>query len=232
MLRIVPPQDERDLIAEAQRGSAAAFEDLVRLHDAVVLRLALRMTRSEEEARDIYQEGFLKAYRSIGEFKGECAFRTWLLRIVTNLCLDLARRRAGRREEPLQAAGGGRGDDWTVEAARLLVDRRPGSDPQRALEAGEVRRRVGEALRALSERERLVFELRHDHGLRLATVAEILETSEDTARNCLYRAHQRLRSALSDLRWAGRNARGDGSTADGRTFRAGGKTETVNGVKG
>ena len=118
MLTIVPPQDERDLIAEAQRGSAAAFEELLRLHDAVVLKLALRMTRSEEEARDIYQEGFLKAYRSIREFKGECGFRTWLLRIVTNLCLDRARRRAGppRREAASRS--------WCTSSASAA---RPGS---------------------------------------------------------------------------------------------------------
>jgi len=222
VVRIVPPQDEDGLIGEAQRGSAAAFEELVRLHDAGVLRLALRMVRSEEEARDIYQEAFLKSYRSIREFRGECSFRTWLFRIVTNLCLDRARRRAGRREDALAPAGGEQGDDWTVEAARLLVDRRPGSDPERVLEAGDVRRRIDEALRSLPERERMVFELRHDHGLRLAAVAEILETSEETARNCLYRAHQRLRAALADLRWA---------AAAERRVRAAGRPESVNGVK-
>ena len=218
----MPPQDEDGLIGEAQRGSAAAFEELVRLHDAGVLRLALRMARSEEEARDIYQEAFLKAYRSIREFRGECSFRTWLFRIVTNLCLDRTRRRAVRREDALAPRGGERGEDWTVEAARLLVDRRPGSDPERVLEAGEVRRRIDEALRSLPERERVVFELRHDHGLRLAAVAEVLETSEETARNCLYRAHQRLRAALTDLRW--------GATPE-RRVRAAGRPESVNGVK-
>jgi len=230
--RIVPPQDEDGLIGEAQRGSAAAFEELVRLHDAGVLRLALRMVRSEEEARDIYQEAFLKAYRSIHEFRGECSFRTWLFRIVTNLCLDRARRRAGRREDALAAQGGERGDDWTVEAARLLVDRRPGSDPERVLEADEVRRRIDEALRGLPERERVVFELRHDHGLRLAAVAEILETSEETARNCLYRAHQRMRAALADLRWAAAGAiRGRPAAAAERRVRAAGRPESINGVK-
>jgi RNA polymerase sigma-70 factor (ECF subfamily) len=229
---IVPPQDESDLIAEAQRGSAAAFEDLVRLHDAAVLRLALRMMRSEDEARDIYQEAFLKAYRSIREFRGRSSFKTWLFRIITNLCLDRARRQAGRRDEPLPDRVGDRGDDWTVEAAKLLVDRRPGSDPERALEAGEVRRRVGEAVGRLPERERLVFALRHDEGLRLAAIAEILETSEETVRNCLYRAHQRLRAALSDLRWsAAAAAPGRAAPAAERRIRATGRPETVNGVK-
>ena len=227
----MPPQDEDGLIGEAQRGSAAAFEELVRLHDAGVLRLALRMVRSEEEARDIYQEAFLKSYRSIREFRGECSFRTWLFRIVTNLCLDRARRRAGRREDALAPAGGEQGDDWTVEAARLLVDRRPGSDPERVLESGEVRRRVGEALALLPERERLVFELRHDQGLRLAAIAEILETSDQTIRNCLYRAHQRLRAALADLREIAVDGASGRAPSRDRTVRLGGRPERVNGVE-
>jgi RNA polymerase sigma-70 factor (ECF subfamily) len=230
--RIVPPQDESELIAEAQRGSAAAFEGLVRLYDSGVLRLALRMVRSEEEARDVYQETFLKAYRSIRGFRGDASFRTWLFRIVTNVCLDRARRQAGRREESLPDRGGERGDEWTVEAARLLVDRRPGSDPERVLEAGEVRLRVAEAVRRLPERERLVFVLRHEEGIRLAAVAEILDTSEETVRNCLYRAHQRLRATLSDLRWAaGGPARGGTAPAGERKMRAAGRTEPLNGVE-
>lgn len=228
----VTSQDEGSLIGEAQRGSAAAFEELVRRYDSGVLRLALRMVRSEDEARDIYQEAFLKAYRSIGRFRGECSFRTWLYRIVTNLCLDHARRHAGRLDEPIQAPGGSRGDDWSLEAARLLVDRRPGSDPGKVLEAGELRRRVGEAVRRLPDRERLVFGLRHDQGLRLAAVAEILETSEETVRNSLYRAHQRLRAELSDLRWAAAGAApGRAAPAAERKARAAGRPEPVNGVE-
>ena len=80
----MPPQDEGGLIGEAQRGSAAAFEELVRLHDTDVLRLALRMVRSEEEARDIYQEAFLRAYRAIREFRGQCSFKTWLFVTIRN----------------------------------------------------------------------------------------------------------------------------------------------------
>jgi len=116
----VPPQDEGGLIGEAQRGSAAAFEELVRLHDKEVLRLALRMVRSEEEARDVYQEAFLKAYRSIREFRGESSFKTWLFRIVTNLCLDHARRQAGRRA----ATGPGRPSGRRLDGGGSAASRR------------------------------------------------------------------------------------------------------------
>jgi RNA polymerase sigma-70 factor, ECF subfamily len=228
----VNPADEDRLIGEAQRGSPEAFEELVRRYDAGVLRLALRLARSEDTARDIYQETFLRAFRSIRGFRGQCAFGTWLYRIVANLCLDHARRQAGRRDGSMRVPESGRADDWTVEAARLLVDRRPSSDPEKALEAADIRRRIAEALGRLPERERLVFELRHDQGMRLAAVAGILETSEETVRNCLYRAHQRLRASLADLHQAA--AGGSGGRAgpvSGRPVRLAGRVESLNGVE-
>src|SRR5581483_4114263 len=79
--------DDTLLVREAQRGSRAAFEELVRHYDQAVLRLALHLTGSEHEAQDIYQGAFLKAYKNIGRFRFECSFYTWIYRIVTNLCL-------------------------------------------------------------------------------------------------------------------------------------------------
>jgi RNA polymerase sigma-70 factor (ECF subfamily) len=84
---------EMELIREAQAGSRAAFDTLVRQYEQQVLRLALHLTGSEHDAEDIFQEAFLKAYRYIGNFRFECSFYTWIYRIVTNLCLDQMRRR-------------------------------------------------------------------------------------------------------------------------------------------
>ena len=90
---------EMDLIREAQAGSRAAFDALVRQYEHQVLRLALHLTGSEQDAEDIYQEAFLKAYRYLNNFRFECSFYTWIYRIVTNLCLDQLRRRKTRRED-------------------------------------------------------------------------------------------------------------------------------------
>ena len=90
---------EMELIREAQAGSRAAFDALVRQYEHQVLRLALHLTGSEHDAEDIYQEAFLKAYRYIGNFRFECSFYTWIYRIVTNLCLDQLRRSKTRRED-------------------------------------------------------------------------------------------------------------------------------------
>jgi RNA polymerase sigma-70 factor, ECF subfamily len=200
---IVPESDESELIGEAQRGSTAAFEELVRRYDVSVLRLALRLLKSEQEARDIYQEAFLRIYRSLSDFRNECAFRTWVYRIVTNLCLDHLRRATTDPDGASRRAGAGR---QTGVPTAILIDERPDSDPERVLERSEMRHRIDAALRSLSPRERLVFELRHYEGLRLKAIGDILETSEETARNCLYRAHRQMRAALGDLGGASRQA--------------------------
>src|SRR6202045_332599 len=91
--------DEATLIRAAQRGDERAFEELVRLYDQNVLRLALNLLRSPEDANDIYQETFLRVYKNLHAFRFDCSFHTWLYRIVTNLCLDALRKRKVRKEE-------------------------------------------------------------------------------------------------------------------------------------
>ncbi len=92
--------NDAELIRAAQQGDHAAFEELVRQYDQPVLRLALHLTGSEHEAKDIYQEAFLKVYRNLGSFRFECSFYTWVYRIVSNLCMDYLRRRQVRKEDP------------------------------------------------------------------------------------------------------------------------------------
>src|SRR5438477_6471429 len=89
----VPALDHISLVRDAQGGNSAAFEELVRSYDQPVLRLALRITASESDAQDIYQDTFLRAYQSLGGFRFECSFYTWIHRITTNVCLDYLRKR-------------------------------------------------------------------------------------------------------------------------------------------
>src|SRR5574341_2394768 len=91
--------DEAALIREAQAGDRAAFEALVRRYDQQVLRLVMNVMRRPEDARDIYQEAFLKVYKNLHRFRFECSFYTWIYRIVTNVCLDHLRRRGSRPED-------------------------------------------------------------------------------------------------------------------------------------
>ena len=189
--------DDTVLIREAQQGNHAAFEELVRQYDTAVLRLALHLTGSEQDAQDIYQEAFLKAYRNIGKFRFECSFYTWLYRIVTNLCLDYLRKRQVRKEDsPVSVTR----DGDEIDLLDLVPDVRSGADPERDLMRRELGARINRALQRLSGRERMVFELKHYQGLRLRTIGEMLNTTEETAKNTLFRATQKLRIALAEMR--------------------------------
>ncbi|MEO6828707.1 MAG: sigma-70 family RNA polymerase sigma factor [Acidobacteriaceae bacterium] len=188
---------DAELIREAQSGSRAAFDSLVRQYDQAVLRLAMHLTGSEQDAQDIHQEAFLKAYRHIGSFRFECSFYTWIYRIVTNLCLDHLRRKKTRREDSaVMIDSSGEEHDTMVNVS----DDRAMSNPARELDRKILSRQIQAALEKLTPRERTVFELKHYHGLRLRTIGEMLNTTEETAKNTLFRATRKLRMQLAELR--------------------------------
>jgi RNA polymerase sigma-70 factor (ECF subfamily) len=187
--------DETALIKAAQAGDQDAFGQLVRAYDQSVLRLAMNLLRNPEDAQDVYQEAFLRVYRNLHTFRFDCSFHTWLYRIVTNLCLDQMRKRKVRREEPTVVTTA----EGSLDRTETVADVRPEGDPQRNLFSGQLRRRVKEVLTGLSPRERMVFEMRHYQGLRLRNIGEILGTSEEAAKNCLFRANQKMRAALGDF---------------------------------
>ncbi|HTJ30309.1 MAG TPA: sigma-70 family RNA polymerase sigma factor [Acidobacteriaceae bacterium] len=188
---------EMDLIREAQAGSRAAFDALVRQYEHQVLRLALHLTGSEQDAEDIYQEAFLKAYRYLNNFRFECSFYTWIYRIVTNLCLDQLRRKKTRREDSAVVVDHS-GDEIDIMAS--VSDDRSFSNPGRELDRKVLGARIQDALETLTPRERMVFELKHYQGLRLRTIGEMLHTTEETAKNTLFRATKKLRGQLAGLR--------------------------------
>ena len=189
--------DDTTLIREAQQGNRAAFEVLVRHYDQSVLRLALHLTGSEADAQDIHQDAFLKAYKNLGSFRFECSFYTWIYRIVTNLCLDSIRKKQVRKEDA-PVATDSEGEQYDVLAQ--VADVRAGANPERDLIRRELGGKITQALEKLTPRERMVFELKHYHGLKLRTVGEVLNTTEETAKNTLFRATQKLRGALADMR--------------------------------
>ena len=188
---------EAELIRAAQAGSRADFDALVRQYESQVLRLALHLTGSEHDAEDIYQEAFLKAYRYLGNFRFECSFYTWIYRIVTNLCLDQMRRRKTRRED--QAVVTDRSGD-EIDLLASVSDDRAFSNPARELDRKVLGSQIQAAIEKLTPRERMVFELKHYQGLRLRTIGEMLNTTEETAKNTLFRATKKLRTQLADVR--------------------------------
>jgi RNA polymerase sigma-70 factor (ECF subfamily) len=187
-----PVLDEAGLIRAAQKGDQDAFERLVRTYDQSVLRLSVNLLRSPDEARDVYQEVFLKVFRNLHLFRFDCSFHTWLYRIATNVCLDHLRRRKVRKEESTVVET----PDGPVDQVTRVAEEGPEGDPERQLWNRELSQGISAALETLTPRERTVFELRHYEGLRLRTIGEILGTTEEAAKNCLFRATQKMRAGL------------------------------------
>ena len=195
MVQAAVRMDEAGLIRAAQQGDQRAFEQLVRLYDQSVLRLATNLLRSSEEANDIYQEAFLRVFKNLHTFRFDCSFHTWLYRIVSNLCLDALRKRKVRREESSMVET----SEGPLDRMDAVQERRADTDPERQMESRELKERIQEVLSGLTPRERAVFEMRHYQGMRLRTIGEVMGTSEEAAKNCLFRATQKMRAALGDF---------------------------------
>ena len=180
------PRVPDELVAAARDGDRAAFEALVRATMADTYTLALRLTGDEEDARDVAQEAYLRAYRAIGRFRGDAAFTTWLYRITANCASTSLGRRSKHRHEPL-------GDDVP------LADEHPDTDPVAMATAGALRDRVTEALADLPPRLRAVVVLRDVYDLPHEAIAAELGISVPAAKVRLHRARRRLREQLFPL---------------------------------
>lgn len=188
-------EDEASIIRAAQRGDEQAFAQLVYAYDQAVLRLAYNLLRSQEDARDIYQEAFLRVHKNLHTFRFDCSFHTWLYRIVTNLCLDYLRKKKVRKEEAAQVET----EDGVKDRLSMVAEVRAEGDPQRRLMSEQLRQRIGQVLEELTPRERAVFQMRHHEGMRLRAIGEMLGTTEEAAKNCLFRATQKMRAALGEF---------------------------------
>ena len=201
---LAPPNEraliERALIERAQSGDRDAFEELVHRYDREVLRIALNILRKTEDARDVYQEAFLKIYKNLPRFRFECSFYTWIYRVVTNVCLDHLRRRSSRPEDQApELASNMNGEPMPGDFFDRQPDTAATSNPERLMQGQEIARRISSALDRLTPRERMVFEMKHYQGLKLRDIGEKLGTSEETVKNSLFRATRKLRAQLEGL---------------------------------
>jgi RNA polymerase sigma-70 factor (ECF subfamily) len=194
----VKAAEEQALVRKAQAGDRVAFEGLVRRFDREVLRLAMNLVHRPEDARDIYQESFLRVYKNLHRFRFECSFYTWLYRIVTNVALDHLRRRTSRRED--QAPMPEDAEGTTRDFFDRQPEQRPAANPERNLLGQELGEQIASALNRLSPRERMVFEMKHYQGLKLRAIGDMLGTSEETVKNSLFRATRKLRASLEGMR--------------------------------
>jgi RNA polymerase sigma-70 factor (ECF subfamily) len=191
--RVAVSPTDHELINRAQHGDASAFEQLVCRYDHTVLAIAASYTNDEDDAKDIYQEVFLRVYRSLSGFEFRSEFSTWLYRVVTNVCISHLRRNRGRAFTTID-------DDFenTVDAVSRSTAATSESPDQLAQDA-DIGRHIDNALDALSPQQRLVFTLRHYEGYKLKEIASMMDCAEGTVKKYLFTAMDRLRRQLKKV---------------------------------
>ncbi len=180
------------LLEKAKKGDVEAFEELIAGYQKRVFNIALKMIGNHEDASELAQETFIRVFKSIGKFKEESLFSTWIYRIATNICLDELRRRKGRKEVSLD-------EDIKLEngdVSRQIED--TGPSPEAIAERNELRRKVNDAIGLLTEEHRLVIIMRDIQGFSYEEIAKITGCPEGTVKSRINRARQSLKQLLKD----------------------------------
>jgi RNA polymerase sigma-70 factor (ECF subfamily) len=181
------PQTDTAAVALARGGDSDAFRALVDRHSRAVYRLAHRMTGNPQDAEDVVQETFLKAYRQLGRFESRANFGTWLHRIAVNCSIDLIR---GRKHQEMGQ------DANDLELLDSGDDQRVDPSPERLMLSSEVQERVGRAMGGLTAMERAAFVLRHFEGQSIDEISRALGLKTNAAKHSIFRAVRKMRLAL------------------------------------
>jgi RNA polymerase sigma-70 factor (ECF subfamily) len=188
-----PEKDLSDeqIVAMCQNGDNRHFEVLVQRYMQKAFHIALNFTRNAEEAKDLSQDAFLRAFTRLNQFDGRSSFYTWFYRLVVNLCLDHTRRKNKVGWESLETSREG------LPERPELTDN--SSSPEDAAIAAEAKRRADRALESMPNKQKTAFVLRNHHGLSIADIAKVMKTTEATVRVYLHRAVAALRQSLVEF---------------------------------
>jgi RNA polymerase sigma-70 factor (ECF subfamily) len=182
---------DEELVALAKNGDTKAFEELVDRYKQKAYHIAFDFARDREEAKDLSQDAFLKAYMNIKKFDGRSGFYTWFYRILVNVCLDYRRR---KQRAPVESY-----EEKLESGARLNQDPNAVPLPDQLVTAGQVSRKIGAALEALPPKQRTAFILRNHEGLSIREIAQMMQTAEGTVKVHLHRAVASLRQSLAEF---------------------------------
>ena len=181
---------EQELVTRARAGDRQAFEQLVLDNQNRIYSLAVRLTGDREEAFDLAQEAFVKAWQGLPAFQGESSFATWIYRLATNVCIDYLRKQKRRRQVESEVSLDDDEAAWTEPADWS-------QDPQRQLERSELGRALGRGLKSLPEQQRQILVLRELSGLSYQEIAQKLDLDLGTVKSRIARARLALRKILS-----------------------------------
>ena len=186
--------NDRELILSSQGGDLEAFEQLVQRYDRHILSLAFSYARNSDDAKDIYQETLLRAYRAIKKFEMRSEFSTWLFRIATNVCISFKSRQKRYAEVFMRESAQSNADDGGFEREHPAQNTVEGDFMR-----GELRRQIETALAALSPMQRLVFTMKHYEGYKLREIASATDCAEGTVKKYLFEAVRRLQKELETV---------------------------------
>jgi RNA polymerase sigma-70 factor, ECF subfamily len=187
--------NETELIMQAQRGNMDAFEQLIQRHDKRVLTIAAGYVQSSDDAKDIYQEVFLRVYKGLSKFQYKSEFSTWIYRITTNVCLS----HRSRKKDYLHTSIDQNINNEEGQPYSLIDTLSDNVSADRQTYDSEIALRVEQALKTLSPRQRMVFTMKHYEGYKIREIAEMMKCNEGTVKKYLFEATARLRKQLKDF---------------------------------
>lgn len=189
--------EENQLILKAQKGDMQAFEKLIYRYDKHVLAIAATYRHSREDAKDIYQEVFLRVYKGLKNFEGKSEFSTWLFRITTNVCLTFSQRRKKHTHASIDQTFPA-DEDGTGHSLSDTIADETSTDQQ--LMDKEISLHVRQAMDCLSPQQKMVFTLKHLHEKKIREISEMMKCSEGTVKKYLFTATQKMREKLKEFK--------------------------------
>jgi len=186
------PEDERTVVKRAKSGDMAAYDELVRRYEERIYATVYHMTANHEDANDLAQEAFIKAYQALNSFKGDSSFFTWVYRIAVNKTINFLKQRRNKAHLSLNDL------DFNAEHDPDLVALISDKTPRRDVNLSELQQKLNEAMQKLSEVHRLVVTLHDIQGLSHEEISKIMDCNTGTVRSRLFYARQQLQAYLSD----------------------------------
>lgn len=186
---------DKDLIYEYLQGNSLAFEELVYRYDRFVLLTAIQFCGNEDDAKDIYQDVFIRVIKGLRKFKFQSEFPTWLYRITVNVCLTHTTKQKKKREEFLTSTNN-EYDENTLD--EILIADTEEFSPQARTENADISEKVGDALNYLSPNERMCFILKHYSGYKIREISEMMKCKDGTVKKYLFDGIRKLRKQLEN----------------------------------
>ena len=189
-------KDEVQLIKKAQAGDVRAFEELAFRYDRQVLSIAYSFRNSEDDAKDIYQEVFLRVFRGIKKFKFKSEFSTWLFRITTNVCISHKSKKQRQQTESLDKQVGGGEEEDSISRSDLIAGN---EDTENEVINTDIKGHINRAIEQLPEKQRMAFVLKHYQEYKIKEIADIMQCTEGTIKRYLFTANNKMKVLLKNI---------------------------------